>query len=739
MRITVGSPILTINHGSTFMVSDLNGQIHHDGHQGIFADDTRFLSYYACYIDGHEWIPLSSTTTTYYAARIYLINPEFTSRNGQVPEGSVSLIISRTVEEGVNEELDLTNYGIKPDEELDLTNYGIKPVSFNLEIAMRSDFADIFEVETRQFVRRGRIETIWDAEKKELCTSYVNGDFYRCLIYQISNCSSVPHYANGRITFEVTLEPGECWRSSCNYILVDRDRVRSTVDVSYQTAVDKNVINTEIERLHCQWVNSVTDLQSSNEPLNLLYRQSVEDIGALRLYDYDLTPEAWIPAAGVPKFVTVFGRDSLIVSLQNMITHAGFALGTLKKLGQLQAQELDDWRDAQPGKILHEIRVGELARLGQIPHTPYYGAADTTPLYLILLHEAWKWLGDASLLHEQRDVALGCLEWIDKYGDFDGDGFQEYQIRSSQGIENQGWKDSGNAIVYPDGTQVQAPKALCELQGYVFDAWLRMAEVFEVLGESQFAGELRTKAAKLRQSFEERFWCDDIGFYAFTLDSDKKPVKTIASNVGHCLWSGIISPERAESVVKHLFAPDMWTGWGIRTLSTQNPAYNPFSYHLGSVWPHDNSIIALGLKRYGFTTEVARVAGGIFEAGSYFANYRLPELYAGIEQEPGTFPVPYLEANVPQAWAAASVFQLLQAILGLQADAPNHRLYIDPCLPEFISELTLRRVEVGKASVDLHFWREGHSTKWDATVQSGEIDIQKKSWQPSANNAFSLS
>jgi glycogen debranching enzyme len=329
-------------------------------------------------------------------------------------------------------------------------------------------------------------------------------------------------------------------------------------------------------------------------------------------------------------------------------------------------------------------------------------------------------------------VALRCLEWIDKYGDFDDDGFQEYQMRcnSGYGIENQGWKDSGDAIVYPDGTQVKAPKALCELQGYVFDAWMRMAEVFDVLGEREFSGELRSKAAKLRQSFEESFWCDDIGFYAFTLDPDKKPVKTVSSNPGHCLWSGMISPERAECVVKCLFAPDMWTSWGIRTLSTQNSAYNPFSYHRGSVWPHDNSIIALGLKRYGFSQEVADVALGIFEAGSLFSNYRLPELYAGVEKEPGTFPVPYIEANVPQAWAAASVFQILQALLGLQADAPNNCLHVDPYLPEWLSELTLRRVEVGKALVDLRFWRDGESTKWDATVQEGDVEVKQQSWQP---------
>lgn len=718
MQISVGKQILTINHGSTYMVTDLSGQINPNAYLGIFSDDTRFLSYYVCYIDGHNWICLSSTTTAYYAARVYLTNPEFVSRNGKITQGSISLIISRAVENGIHEELDLTNYGLEP-------------VSFNLEIALRSDFADIFEVESRQFVRRGHVETEWDAEHNELHTSYTNSDFYRCLIYQPYQCTSQPHYANGRIIFEVRLEPGEKWQACCKYILVNSERIRKEpINLSYAAAVNPDIINTDVERLYCQWVNSATEIDSPDNHLNQLYHQSIEDIGALRLYAYDFAPDVWLPAAGVPKFVTLFGRDSLVISLQNVIVHPGFARGALKKLAQLQAKGIDDWRDAQPGKILHEIRQGELAYLKQIPHTPYYGTADATPLFLIVLHETWKWLGDDSLLHDYRDVALRCLEWIDKYGDLDSDGFQEYETRSLRGIENQAWKDSGDAVVYPDGSQVKAPKALCELQGYVFDAWMRMAEAFEVLGEGECSTELRTKAAKLRTRFEERFWCEDIGFYAFALDPDKRPVKTIASNPGHCLWSGIISPERAKLVAKRLFAPDMWSGWGIRTLSAQNQAYNPFSYHRGSVWPHDNSIIALGLKRYGFAQEVAHLASGIFEAGSYFSNYRLPELYAGIEREPGSFPVPYIEANVPQGWAAASVFQLLQAILGLQADAPNNCLYVDPFLPENLPELTLRRVEVGKAKVDLRFWREGDITCWDATVQSGEVEVKEQAWQP---------
>ncbi len=709
-RVNVGPPTLTINQGSTFMVTEQDGQITTDGELGVFMNDTRFLSYYSCSANGQPWDRLNSSTTAYYAARIYLTNPELTTEDGPIAQGSVGFVISRIAGSGIHEDLDITNYGLKP-------------VRFNLEIALRSDFADIFEVKAHKFVRRGHIVTQWDEESSELHTAYTNRDFYRRFTYRLGNCTSKPFYANGRITFEVALDPGAAWHSCGYYILVESDQVHEPSSECYH-------VSSETEKLQQQWLDRATKLTTANEEIYSLYHQSIEDMGALRLYDRNLPPDVWIPAAGVPWFVSIFGRDSLIVSLQNMMIYAGFARGALQRLAQLQATEIDDWRDAQPGKMPHELRSGELAHFHKIPHTPYYGTADTTPLYLITLHEAWKWMGDDSLLHTYRDVALRCLEWIDQYGDLDGDGFQEYKSRSSMGTQNQSWKDSGDAIVYPDGSQVQPPKALCELQGYVFDAWMRMAEVFTALGEVSFATELRTKAAKLQAHFEESFWCEDIGFYAFALDPHKQPVRTIASNPGHCLWSGIASPEHAARVVKRLMEPDMWTGWGIRTLSAHNPAYNPYSYQLGAIWPHDNGIIALGFKRYGFADEAARVARGISEAASFFSNSRLPEVYAGIEEQPGTFPVQYFQANVPQAWAAGSIFQLLQAILGLQADAPNKRLYVNPDLPKWLPDITLREVSVGNASVDLRFWREGDRTRWDASVQAGDINIEEQTWQP---------
>jgi glycogen debranching enzyme len=410
------------------------------------------------------------------------------------------------------------------------------------------------------------------------------------------------------------------------------------------------------------------------------------------------------------------------------MVYAPFAIGALARLAQFQATEVDDWRDAEPGKIPHELRTGELAHFNKVPHTPYYGTADATILYLILLHEAWKWLGDARLLERFRGTAERCLAWIDRYGDPDGDGFQEYRRRSEHGYENMGWKDAGDAVVYPDGSQVKQPKALCELQGYAYDARRRMAEIYGALGLPDRAYELRRQAAELRDRFNDRFWLPELGCYAFGLDPDKRPIATVASNAGHCLWSGIADPEKAAQVIARFCRPDMWSGWGIRTLSADHPAYNPFSYQLGSVWPHDNAIVAEGFKRYGFADEANRVARDIFEATSYFQGYRLPELYAGLPREPGSFPVQYVGANIPQAWAAGSVFQLVQTILGLQADAPAGCLYVDPTLPRWLPDVTVRGLKVGSSTIDLRFWREGDRSRWDVLALTGELRIAERRW-----------
>jgi glycogen debranching enzyme len=712
VEISVGPPVLAISQGRTFMVTDLGGEIAADSEQGLFARDTRFLSYYAISANGERWERLSASAVSYYASRVYLTNAPFSTEDGDVPARKLGLLISRAVGEGIHEDLDITNHGCGA-------------VRFNLEIATRSDFADLFEVKSHKFVRRGRIESRWEQERGELSVSYENRDFRRSFVLRLAQSSSPPHHANGRITFDIALAPGETWHTCCHHVLVFDDEALAPLH-----GCDHTSGQIAFDALQRQWQARATKLTSANEEIYRLYTQSVEDLGALRLHDQDCAPDVWVPAAGVPWFVALFGRDSLIVSLQSMAVDPGFARGALETLAAHQATELDAFRDAEPGKILHELRLGELAHFHKVPHTPYYGTADATPLYLVALHEAWRWLGDDALLRRYRASAERCLEWIDRYGDLDGDGLQEYRTRSDRGYENLGWKDAGDAVVYPDGSQVHQPKALCELQGYVFDAWMRMAEIYDALGEPSLSSGLRRKAAEIQERFEAQFWCEDLGFYAFGLDPEKKRIETIASNAGHCLWSGIARPDRAARVVARLLQRDMWSGWGIRTLSADNPAYNPFSYQLGSVWPHDNGILALGFKRYGFAAEAARIARDISRAASCFASHRLPELYAGVERQPGTFPVQYLGANVPQAWAAGATFHLLRAILGLEADAPRGRLRVDPALPAWLPDVTLHGLRVGQAQLDLRFWREGERTRWEASPREGQIDVTEEPWRP---------
>lgn len=708
VKVTVGPPVTTINHGHTFLVSEFDGSITDKSDQGLYARDTRFLSRYQLFIEGEPWTLLNSGAVAYYASRTYLVNPQVLTEEGTIAAGTLGLVLGRTIGEALHEDIDIRNYSAKR-------------ARFNLALLIRNDFADIFEVRAKALTRRGQIQTEWEGDAQRLISRYVHEDFRRALVVSLEQCDSTALYGNGRINLSVDLEPGATWHLCCKYDLQEGDLPRRAPGECVQAHEDSSAAH-----ILTGWKQVTTQVTTSNEEFYRLYRQSVEDMAALRLPANEEHPDELLAAAGVPWFVSVFGRDSLIVSLQNMTVYPDFARGTLKRLAELQATELDADRDAEPGKIPHELRIGELAHFKRIPHTPYYGTADATILYIIAWHEAWKWLGDEALFARYEPVVKRCLRWIDQYGDRDGDGFQEYQTRSEKGYENMGWKDAGEAVVYPDGSLVKGPKALCELQGYVFDAKRRAAEVAEHFGDRAWAARLRQEAADLQQRFEERFWCEDLGYYAYALDGDKQPVKTIASNAGHLLWSRIISPDRAERVVRRLREPDMWSGWGIRTLSERNPAYNPFSYQNGSVWPHDNGIIAMGCKRYGFADVAALIARDISEAGRYFLFNRLPELYAGIERGPGTFPVQYLGANVPQAWAAGSVFHFLRAILGLDAEAHKHTLYVDPLLPPWLPDLTVRQLRVGHATIDLRFWREETATRYEVLALKGELQVETR-------------
>jgi len=692
-KVQVGPPQIAIHQGQTVLVTDPDGTITWPSEKGLYFLDTRIISNWAIYANGEPWQLLNGGPIDYYAARIFLTNKSILTEDGEIPPRTLGLTISRSLSGGLHEDLDITNNNMKP-------------VRFQLEVAFRCDFADIFEVKSGHIVRRGKITTEWSEQEQRVRNVYSNRDFRRAVTTSVARAPRKAVSANGRLSFEVVLQPNEIWHACLLYSLEDGEQ-------SFH-APDGCVENRHKSHQHAtmsEWLNRVAKIRTSNEEFYRLFHQALEDMAALRLPIKGTDHMVFMPAAGLPWFVAPFGRDSLLVSLQNMLIYPEFARGSLEILGALQAKEDEPYRDAEPGKILHELRYGELAHFKLIPHTPYYGTADATPLYLITLNAAWRATGDTGLLEQHLQTAEGCLAWIDKYGDRDG--FQEYQTRSPVGYENMAWKDSGDAVMYTDGSLVKGPKALCELQGYVYNAWLRMAEVFDALGKPKRATELRSKASALFARFNDVFWDEELGFYAYTLDGDKKKVLTIASNAGHCLWSGIVPAERAKRVVERLIAPDMWTGWGIRTLSADHPAFNPYNYQTGSVWPHDNAIIAMGFKRYGFHKEAARVAHDVSLAASHFLLNQLPELYTASERNESNFPVQYIGANVPQAWAAGSVFMLTQALLGFFPAAPHNKLYVDPYLPAWLPDLTVHDLRIGKHMLDIRFWREGEQTAFE--------------------------
>jgi glycogen debranching enzyme len=700
-KVQVGPAQIAIHEGQTVLLTETDGQVSWPSKRGLYFRDTRMISSWAIYANGAVWDLLNGGAVAPHAARIFLTNGAFETEDGPVAARTLGLVIGRQVDRGLHEDIEITNNSQKP-------------IRFNLEIAMRADFADIFEVKADSIVRRGHIVTSWSAKRETLRVTYRNRDFCREVIVRTGKGDGSPTvYANGRLSFDIALKPGRAWHRCLIYDLADGSkRFRAS-----RECIGSSITSGHSRNMN-EWQRTVLKIETSNEEFYRCYSQGVQDMAALRLPLQGTDHMVFVPAAGLPWFVALFGRDTLISSLQTMIVYPEFAAGTLDVLAQYQATERDDYRDAEPGKMLHELRYGELAHFKLIPHTPYYGTADATPLYLIALHAAWKATGDQTMIERHLATAEACLIWIDKYGDRDGDGFQEYQTRSKSGYENMAWKDSGDSVMYPDGTLVRGPKALCELQGYVYDAWLRMAEIYDEFDNKRRANRLRKKAAILFKQFNQAFWDESSGFYAYALDGDKKKVLTVVSNVGQCLWSGIIAPERAAKVVERLMQKDMWSGWGIRTLSADHPSFNPYNYQTGAVWPHDNSLIALGMRRYGFDAEAAALARDISGAASHFLLNQLPELYAGLQRDPTGFPVQYLGANVPQAWAAGTPFVLLQAMLGLQQDGPRGKLYVDPALPDWLPNVTLTDLRLGRQRFDIRFWRDGKETLFE--VQKGK-------------------
>jgi glycogen debranching enzyme len=457
------------------------------------------------------------------------------------------------------------------------------------------------------------------------------------------------------------------------------------------------------------WELRVPQLRASWDALQHTFSQSVADLASLRLRSDGGVGQ--LPAAGMPWFMTVFGRDTLITSLQTLIFGPELARTALKVLGELQATEDDPTIDAEPGKIVHEVRSGKTA---SVWFERYYGTVDATPLYLILLSEVWRWTDDILLVRDLQGPALAALRWIDEYGDRDGDGFVEYERRTPHGLDNQSWKDSGDSQRFSDGRLAKTPIAPCEVQGYVYDAKRRMAELArEVWRDRELADRLEAEASELRDRFDKAYWVEERGHYALALDGEKRQVDSLTSNMGHLLWSGIVPPERALATVDALLGEPLWSGWGIRTMSTEDAAYNPLAYHNGSVWPHDNSLIAWGLMRYARWPEAQRVARRMLEAAAYFG-YQLPEVFAGLRRSDTPFPIPYPTAARPQAWAAGTPVLLLQILLGLQPDPRLHALtsIAPPELPPWVGNIRLSGVRAFDA-------------QWEVRLEEGMVRVEE--------------
>jgi glycogen debranching enzyme len=686
---------LTILEGSTFCICDERGDI--DGEtQGLFADDTRFLALLRLTVNGTKPLLLSSGVVEYFSAAFYLRNPP----TGGLPQDTLSIIRHRFVGEGMQ---DL----------IIVQNQGMDPLSFELALEFGTDFADILTVKEHDFAlgdpvrakplpepRGGR----FDDEDNQFVLQEPDGSGAARTQVILSHRGAVD---GSKVTYELELNPREAWELRVDILAsIDGDSIAPR---SAERRFGEEM--TRVRESLAAWQLRVPQMRSDWDDLGHTFLQSVSDLASLRMRGGGRAGR--LPAAGMPWFMTVFGRDTIITCLQTLLFGPELARTALDVLAGLQATDDNAEVDAEPGKIVHELRSGKAAQ--NWFHT-YYGTVDATPLYLILLSEVWRWTDDSALVRELRDPALRALAWIDRYGDRDGDGFVEYERRTPRGLENQSWKDSGDSQRFHDGSIAQAPIAPCEVQGYVYDAKLRMAELArEIWRDRPLAERLEREAQELHRAFNERFWTDERGgYYVLALDGEKRQVDSLCSNVGHLLWSGIVPSERVDPVVDALMGEELWSGWGVRTMSTGDAGYNPLSYHNGTVWPHDNSLLAQGLARHNRWPEAQRIVRRMLGAATHF-RYQLPEVFAGLPREETPFPIAYPTAARPQAWAAGTPVLLLQVLLGLEPDRRRHQL--ETYAPEELPSWAGRSLRLSGI--------RAFDRQWDVRVDRGHVTVEE--------------
>ncbi|MDB6043938.1 MAG: amylo-alpha,6-glucosidase [Gammaproteobacteria bacterium] len=661
-------PVQTVSilDGNEFVVSDIRGDLEAtptDNH-GLFRDDTRFLSRWILTINGQRPMLLSINDLAYFRIRFFLA-----LATGTVyVDSHLSVQRQRSVgRRGFHEDIILFNHA---HERADL--------EVRLEAA--ADFADLFEVKDK-VEKKG--ECYRGVDSGRLVLRYERGTYRRETVITSSEPAEM---RDGALFFQVRIPPHAQWSTCLDVAAISRPHHGDAAEARSRRTHSAHASGHELETNLQDWVAGAPKLNSTWAPLEHIYRRSLVDLAALRFRN-PAVPGA-LPAAGLPWFMAIFGRDSLITSFQALPFVPELAATTLRTLALIQGRVIDPFREEEPGKIAHELRLGEMTAFEERPHSPYYGSADSTALFLVLLDEYERWTGDRALVAGLEREARAAIEWVDHYGDRDGDGFIEYERQNTQtGLENQCWKDSGDSIVFADGTLAPTPRGTCELQGYVYDAKLRTARLArEVWDDADWADRLERQARDLKQRFNEAFWIPERGFFALALDGRKRKVDALTSNIGHLLWSGIANKDAAESCARHLMSDALFSGWGVRTMAAGEGSFNPIGYHVGTVWPHDTSIIAWGLRRYGYRKEAARLAWGILEAAELF-HHRLPEAFAGYAREATMYPVEYPTACSPQAWATGAPLLLVRTLLGLEPHGEH--LVIDPCLPEPIGRLEL--------------------------------------------------
>jgi glycogen debranching enzyme len=691
--------------GDMFLCADGEGNLDAEAAtgSGFYWRDTRYLSDFRLEVDGRPPLLLSTSADRAFASHIDLANQDLVDDSGTVTavQGTVNFRRTRVIDGRLYERIRVKNYNAAA-------------VELTLQLTFGTDFADIFEVRGLRRATRGKLAQP-KADKRSAAFAYAGLDGV---------------FRETRIIFE--LEPTEVEVRGEQVVAAWRLRLEPTHTEMIALNVEAwaagappqqkpfDAAMQGLRRSYESWERSCTRVWTDNQLYNSLLARGLRDLRAL------LTPTGHgnLVAAGIPWFVAPFGRDSLLTCHQTLLLNPDLTRTTLEVLAAFQADEVDEWRDAQPGKILHELRQGELAGAGEIPHTPYYGSIDSTPLWLLLLGTYYRWTGDLEFCRRLLPNVERALEWVERYGDLDGDGFLEYQRSSPRGLVNQGWKDSHDSVVHVDGKLAEGPIALAEVQGYVYLAKLRVAEVYEALGQASRAADLRAQAAALRAAFNQRFWVDSEQFMAMALDGEKRPVASVSSNPAHGLYCGIVEPDKAAPLARRLLAPDMFSGWGVRTLSKSAVAYNPMSYHNGSIWPHDNAIIGAGLKRYGFAKATNRVATAMFEMAVTVDDMRLPELFCGFTRRSPNRPVAYPVACSPQAWAAGAPFLLLQAMLGISADAPANTINVNkPQLPGWLNTVELHDLRIGRSSISIVFQRHGETTGFSLLDKDGDVRV----------------